>query len=71
MLLDEGGYIHYLGDANWRISSGRIFYSPDKNDTSEEELVFAQEHFFLPYRYLDQFDHTRRIEYDKYALLVK
>jgi RHS repeat-associated protein len=76
MLEDESGYVHTEGDANWWVPSGRIFYSPDPNDTAAEELAYAREHFFLPHRYRDPF-HTdtvrteRFLTYDRYDFLLQ
>ncbi len=76
MLADEGRYVHTEGDANWWIPSGRIFYSPDPNDTPAQELAYARQHFFLPHRYRDPF-HTDTVStesfvaYDVYDLLIE
>jgi len=67
---NEGRYVHSEGDDNWWIPSGQIFYSPDKNDTSAQELVFAQQHFFLPHRFRDPFDQEAILTYDGYDLLM-
>lgn len=76
MLENGGRYVHTEGDANWWIPSGRIFYSPDTEDTPAQELACAREHFFLPRRYRDPF-HTDEVStesfvtYDAHDLLVK
>jgi hypothetical protein len=70
MLTNDGRYVHSEGDSNWWIPSGHIFYSPNKNDTPAQELVFAQQHFFLPHRYQDPFDQETFITYDGYDLLM-
>ena len=68
-ILSEGGkYVHSEGDSNWWIPSGQAFYSPS-GDSPEEELEFAQAHFFLPHQFQDPFGKTARIEYDDYPLL--
>jgi RHS repeat-associated protein len=75
MLETEGRYVHSAGDANWWIPSGRMFFSPASTDTSAQELAYARQHFFLPYRYRDPF-HTTAIStesvvtYDAYDLLT-
>ncbi|MBC7816824.1 MAG: toxin, partial [Planctomycetaceae bacterium] len=75
MLETEGRYVHSEGDANWWITSGRIFYSPDGADTAAQELAYAQQHFFLPHRFRDPF-HTDAVStesfvsYDDYDLLM-
>lgn len=51
-------------DTYWWIPSGRVFLSPDKNDTALEELAFARNHFFMPYRFVDAFNHETRLAYD-------
>ncbi len=68
-MLNEGGYIHSEGDANWWIPSGQIFYSPNPNDSPTEELDYAQQHFFLPHRLRDPFGNEGTLEYDSYNLL--
>jgi RHS repeat-associated protein len=67
---DDGKYVHSEGDSNWWIPSGHIFYSPNKNDSSAQELAFAQQHFFLPHRSRDPFDQEMMITYDGYDLLM-
>jgi len=42
LLTNEGQYVHSEGDKNWWISSGQVFYSPNENDTPENELTFAR-----------------------------
>ena len=61
--------------ANWWIPSGRLFLSPDSDDTAAQELAYARQHFFLPHRYRDPF-HTNAVStesfvtYDAYDLLM-
>lgn len=76
-LMLEGGYVPNEGDSNWWIPSGQVFYSPTHNDSSdnddassEDELSFAQQHFFIPYRYKDPFNNETVITYDNYDLLL-
>jgi len=76
MSQDEGRYVHSAGDANWWIPSGRIFYSPNTSDTSEQELAYARAHFFQPHRYRDPFHNDtfnteNFVTYDKYDFLVQ
>jgi len=74
-MMEEGRYVHSVGDASWWITSGQIFYSPGGADTSAQEQLFARENFFLPHRYRDPF-HTQAIStesvvaYDSYKLLL-
>lgn len=70
MLAGDGGYVHSEGDANWWIPSGRAFYSPGKDDTAAQELEYANQHFFLPCRFLDPFGQTTTVTYDAYDLLA-
>jgi len=70
MLTDDGRYVHSEGDSNWWIHSGQIFYSPNPADTPAQELVFAQQHFFLPHRSRDPFDQETVLTYDGYDLLM-
>ena len=72
---EGGGYVDLEGNNNWWIPSGRIFYSPNIDDNAAVGLVYAAQHFFLPYRYRDPF-HTdlfrteTTVSYDFYDLLV-
>lgn len=73
---DKGGYVKI--DGKWWIPSGRVFYSPDKNDTSELERTEADRHFFVPRRYRDPFhkldgswNTETFVDYDAYDLLVR
>ena len=69
--LSTGGrYVHSGGDANWWIPSGLLFYSPDDEDTSGQELSYAREHFFMPHRFRDPFGQTTAVLYDRYDLFV-
>jgi len=73
---DRGGYVNLVGDDNWWIPSGRVFYSPNTNDDAATELDDACKNFFLPHRYRDPF-HTpafnteTMVQYDSYSLLIK
>jgi len=64
MLETEGCYVHSEGDKNWWIPSGKVFYSPKENDTPEDELKFAKNHFFLPHRFRDPFGNSTIVNYD-------
>ena len=57
-------------DDHWWIPSGRIFYSPNSNDTAAQELAYARQNCFLPCRFQDAFGQTTTITYDDYNLLV-
>lgn len=75
MLEDEGRYVHSESDVNWWISAGRVFHSPETDDSPVQELAFARQHFFLPHRYRSPF-HTDAqntesyLRYDQYDLLM-
>ncbi|MEP6743067.1 MAG: toxin TcdB middle/C-terminal domain-containing protein [bacterium] len=75
-MLSEAGYVHSEGDANWWVPSGRVFYSPNSADSAAQEVVHAQNHFFLPHRYRDPF-HTNFVStetfvtYDAHDLLIQ
>ena len=69
-MLVEGGYVQSEHDDNWWIPSGRVFYAPYEYDSSVQELAFAREHFFLPYRFKDPFGNTTEVAYDRYNLLA-
>lgn len=69
-MLIEGGYVHSEHDDNWWIPSGRVFYAPDEQASSAQELAFAREHFFLPHRFEDPFGNTAMVTYDRYNLLA-
>ncbi|RYN16671.1 hypothetical protein AA0112_g12390 [Alternaria arborescens] len=68
------GYVNMEGD-DWWIPSGTTFYSSNPDDAPEQELEFARNHYFLPFRVRDPlFSSTNKSEtfvsYDKYDLLV-
>ena len=73
---ERGGYLDPDGDGHWWIPSGRVFFSPDRDDDAAVELAFARQHFFLPQRYRDPF-HTALhatesvVTYDAYDLLLQ
>jgi RHS repeat-associated protein len=76
MLASDGRYVHTEEDANWWIPSGQAFLSPISDDTPQEELAYAREHFFLPHRYRDPFHSDTMstesfVTYDAFDLLVK
>jgi RHS repeat-associated protein len=69
-VLTKGGYVDLDNDGHWWIPSGQMFYSPPTDDSPAQELAYAQQHFFLPHRYLDPFANTTQVEYDQYQLLA-
>ncbi|MDZ7363651.1 MAG: toxin [candidate division KSB1 bacterium] len=68
-MLAEGGYVQ--DEMGWWVPSGRIFYSPDKDDAPEVELDYAQHRFFLPLRYRSPFGAITIVTYDRYDLLTQ
>ena len=60
---------------HWWIPSGRTFYSvianvADPASTAVAELVEARQHYFLPRKFSDPFDHSSTVDYDTHKLLV-
>jgi len=69
-ILSATEYRDLDGEGPFWIPSGRIFYSPDADDTVSRERAFAHAHFFLPHRFRDPFGNTTIVAYDKkYNLL--
>ncbi len=69
MLSDEGGYVHFDGDDDWWIPTGRVFLSPEEADSAAVELTFARQHFFVPLRFRNPFGQASTVLYDDYDLL--
>jgi RHS repeat-associated protein len=53
-------------DDHWWIPAGRVFLSPNSNDTAAQELAHARQHFFLPRRYRDPF-HTDAVSTERFV----
>jgi RHS repeat-associated protein len=75
MLADDGRYTKATGESGWWMPSGRTYLSPATGDIPAEELVFAQQHFFLPHRHRDPFHTTAMptetvVTYDRHDLLA-
>jgi RHS repeat-associated protein len=75
-VMKAAGYIHSEDDDDWWIPSGRVFYSPNSDDTASEELKYAEKHFFMALRFRDPFfSRTNKSEwfvsYDQYDLLMQ
>ena len=68
-VLEEGGYVDLDGDNHWWIPSGRIFYSPE-GENSGTELAHARRHFFTSRRYRDPFGNITHVFYDPHDLLL-
>lgn len=67
----EARYRNLDGSPQLWIPSGQVFYSPTFGDSSQQELAFAQAHFFQPHRFQDPFGNTATVSYDgKYSLLL-
>jgi RHS repeat-associated protein len=60
-------------DDHWWVPSGRIFFSPNNDDTTLDELTYAVEHFYLPHRYKNPFGNTTIVTFDleNFLLIVK
>ena len=75
MLETEGRYVRSEGEPGWWVPSGRVFFSPNGNDSPAQESSYARQHFFLPLRSRDPF-HTDALDtesvatYDGYDLLL-
>lgn len=72
---DGGGYVDLDGNGNWWVPSGRIFFDVAANTsapstTAALELAQARSHFFLSRIFTDPFQHSSRVDYDPYNLLV-
>jgi RHS repeat-associated protein len=67
----DAAYVHVLGDQDWWLPSGQIFFSPSTNDSPNVEFQYARSHFFLPLRYRDAFQQTTSVEHDKVDLLIQ
>jgi RHS repeat-associated protein len=59
-----GGYVDLDVDGALWIRSGMAFLSPGSSDAPSVELAFAEQHFFLPHRFVDAFGNTATIGYD-------
>jgi hypothetical protein len=70
MLGDEGHYIHFDGDNDWWIPSGRSFFTSNPADAAVTELAEARQHFFLPRRHRDPFGQDAFIDFDANDLLM-
>ncbi|HZF40015.1 MAG TPA: toxin, partial [Blastocatellia bacterium] len=62
---DQGGYVAM--DGNWWIPSGRMYFDSTAN-AAAQELAVAQQHFFLPKKFVDPFNHQATVEYDAHDL---
>ena len=60
-------------DDHWWVPSCRIFFSPNNDDTTLDELTYAVEHFYLPHRYKNPFGNTTIVTFDleNFLLIVK
>lgn len=70
LLGGEARYVHLLGDGDWWIPSGRVYYSTDPTHAPAQELAVARDHFFLVRRFRDPFDHDAVVDYDPHDLLL-
>lgn len=58
-------------DDHWWIPSGKIYYCPNSSDNPADEFTFAGSHFFLPFRFQDQFGNSMLVSYDDHLLQLK
>ncbi|WP_216912975.1 SpvB/TcaC N-terminal domain-containing protein [Nocardia noduli] len=70
LLKNDGRFPASDTDDHWWIPSGRSFFSPNPGDNAATELAQAQQHFFLPRRYLDPFGHNTLVDVDAHDLLM-
>jgi RHS repeat-associated protein len=61
-LLEAGSYVRI--DGSWWLPSGQIFYSPDAEDSPDDELAEARAHFFVPRRFRTPFGADTLVTYD-------
>lgn len=66
--LEAGGYVESDRNGHWWVPAGRVFFSTNPSDTSEDELGHARQHFFLPVRFVDPFGNATTIAYDSHDL---
>jgi RHS repeat-associated protein len=66
----DGRYRDLDGDGELWVISGQVFYSPDAQDSAQQELAFAQAHFFLPHRFQEPFGANSIAAYDANQLLL-
>ncbi|HWU87105.1 MAG TPA: toxin TcdB middle/N-terminal domain-containing protein, partial [Kofleriaceae bacterium] len=66
LLAGAGHYVHFAGDAQWWIRSGRLAYAL----ADEDEFAAARAHFFAVRRYIDPAGSTVQVTYDAYDLMI-
>jgi len=71
-----GAFPHTDPDDHWWIPAGRVFHSPESDDTAAQELAYARQQFFLPHRFRDPFHAAgfateSVVTYDTHPLLVQ
>ena len=78
-MLEDAGYVHFGGDSDWWMPSGRVYYSPGSDlpdddppgiDPPSVERSEAEAHFFLPRRFVDPFGNAAKVDYDAYDLIA-
>ncbi|KAK4165588.1 YD repeat-containing protein [Cladorrhinum sp. PSN259] len=72
----EGAYTRFPDEQGWWSDTGLAFYSPNRDDSAEEELLHAKEGFYLFRRTRTPWDTDQApaetiYAYDKYQLLVQ
>ena len=68
MLADDARYA--IANGHCWVPSGQAFLSPDTTDDPAQELAYAMAHFFQPQRFVDPFQETTFVAYDRHDLLV-
>ena len=66
----QAGYIDLDNDGHWWIPTERVFFHPNPNVTSQQELAEARNHFFSPRRFTNPFNHSSTIDYDSHIFLL-
>lgn len=69
--VSDAGYVHTAGDDDWWIPSGRVFYSPGRDNSPAAERAHAEDHFYMPRRYRDAFGNDATVAYDPFDLLLQ
>ena len=68
---DRGGYVHFGGDNDWWVPSGRLFYHTNLTASAAVELSEGSAHFFRVRAIVDPFGQATEIAYDKDLLVTQ
>lgn len=66
---DGGGYVDLDGDGHWWRPSVRVFQFPSATTPAAEKFA-AQQHFYVPRRFVDPFGNSASVGYDTQDLLL-